>query len=82
MDWRRPSALGPTPTNAEVIAKAIELAAAAGKRGRHTEFVVKARRASARRPRDRRPSQSLSRSRGKGRCEKRRRRRRPHPGRS
>ncbi len=33
------------PTNAEVVAKAIELAAAAGKRGRHTEFVVKARQA-------------------------------------
>jgi len=33
------------PTNAEVIAKAIELAAEAGKRTRHTEFVVKAREA-------------------------------------
>ena len=33
------------PSNAEVIAKAIELAAAAGRRGRHTEFVVKARQA-------------------------------------
>ncbi len=33
------------PTNAAVIAKAIELAAAAGKRGRHSEFVVKARQA-------------------------------------
>ena len=31
------------PTNAEVIARAIELAEQAGKRGRHTEFVVKAR---------------------------------------
>jgi hypothetical protein len=35
----------PAPTNAEVIAKAIELAGAAGKPGRHTEFVVKAREA-------------------------------------
>ncbi|MBV9512064.1 MAG: HK97 family phage prohead protease [Caulobacteraceae bacterium] len=31
------------PTNAAVIAKAIELAAAAGKRGRYADFVVKAR---------------------------------------
>ncbi len=37
------AAAPPGPTNAEVIAKAIELAAAAGRRGRHTEFVVKAR---------------------------------------
>ncbi|MDR3508424.1 MAG: HK97 family phage prohead protease [Caulobacteraceae bacterium] len=35
----------PAPTNAQVIAKAIELAAAAGKRGRLTEYVVKAREA-------------------------------------
>ena len=35
----------PAPTNAEVIAKAIELARAAGKPGRHTDFVVKAREA-------------------------------------
>ena len=33
------------PTNAEVIAKAQALAAAAGKPGRHTEFVVRAREA-------------------------------------
>jgi hypothetical protein len=33
------------PTNAEVIARAIALAAAAGRPGRHTEFVVKAREA-------------------------------------
>lgn len=33
------------PTNAEVIAKAQALAAAVGKPGRHTEFVVKAREA-------------------------------------
>jgi hypothetical protein len=33
------------PSNAEVIAKAVELARAAGKAGRHTEFVVKAREA-------------------------------------
>jgi len=33
------------PTNAQVIAKAQALAAAAGKPGRHTEFVVKAREA-------------------------------------
>jgi hypothetical protein len=31
------------PTNAEVIEKAVALAAAAGRPGRHTEFVVKAR---------------------------------------
>jgi len=31
------------PTNTEVIAKAIELAAAAGRRGRYTDYVVKAR---------------------------------------
>jgi len=34
-----------TPTNTEVIAKAIELAAAAGRRGRYTDYVVKAREA-------------------------------------
>ena len=35
----------PGPSNAEVIAKAIELAAAAGRRGRYTDYVVKAREA-------------------------------------
>lgn len=34
-----------TPTNVEVIARAIAMANAAGKPGRHTEFVVKAREA-------------------------------------
>ena len=43
-DRTEPVAAQP-PTNAEVIAKAIALAAEAGKRGRHTEFVVKAREA-------------------------------------
>lgn len=36
------------PTNAEVIARATEMAGAAGKPGRHTEFVVKAREALVR----------------------------------
>jgi hypothetical protein len=36
---------GRTPTNAEVIARASAMAAAAGRPGRHTEFVVKAREA-------------------------------------
>jgi len=34
-----------TPSNTDVIAKAIELAAAAGRRGRYTDYVVKAREA-------------------------------------
>ena len=34
---------GAGPTNAEVLSKAMDMAAAAGKPGRHTEFVVKAR---------------------------------------
>ena len=44
--WKAERTTAPdAPTNAEVIAKAIELAEAAGKRGRHTDFVVKARQA-------------------------------------
>lgn len=39
---------GPAPTNVEVIARAIAMANAAGKPGRHTEFVVKAREALVR----------------------------------
>ena len=38
----------PAPTNVEVIARAIAMANAAGKPGRHTEFVVKAREALVR----------------------------------
>ena len=44
--WKADHAEAPdAPTNAEVIAKAVALAAAAGRPGRHTEFVVKAREA-------------------------------------
>jgi hypothetical protein len=45
--WKadRAEAGGDGPSNAEVIAKATEMAAEAGRRGRHTEFVVKAREA-------------------------------------
>jgi hypothetical protein len=39
---------GTTPSNIEVIARAIAMAGAAGKLGRHTEFVVKAREALVR----------------------------------
>jgi hypothetical protein len=47
--WKADQAEAPgpsnTPSNSEVIAKAIELAAAAGRRGRYTDYVVKAREA-------------------------------------
>lgn len=41
--WKSGGQPGPGPTNAQVIAKAIELAAAAGRRSRYKDFVVKAR---------------------------------------
>jgi len=43
--WKADQAEPPGPSNTEVIAKAIELAAAAGRRGRYTDYVVKAREA-------------------------------------
>lgn len=43
--WKADRHAAPAPTNTEVIAKAIELAAAAGRRGRYTDYVVKAREA-------------------------------------
>jgi hypothetical protein len=45
--WKadRAEAAEPTPTNADVIAKAIAMAAEAGGRGRYTDFLVKARQA-------------------------------------
>ena len=43
--WKADQAEQPGPSNADVIAKAIELAAAAGRRGRYTDYVVKAREA-------------------------------------
>jgi phage head maturation protease len=44
--WKADQAEAPAgPSNTEVVAKAIELAAAAGRRGRYTDYVVKAREA-------------------------------------
>jgi hypothetical protein len=43
--WKADFAQAAGPTNAEVLARAVFLAEAAGKPGRHTEFVVKARQA-------------------------------------
>ena len=43
--WKADAVEPPGPSNTEVIAKAIELAAAAGRRGRYTDYVVKARAA-------------------------------------
>jgi hypothetical protein len=64
-DAPRPAASA--PTNAQVIAKATELAAAAGRPGRHTEFVVKARAAltdAAAQPSPREVVQELTAKRG------------------
>jgi Caudovirus prohead serine protease len=44
-DQAEPPGPSNMPSNSDVIAKAIELAAAAGRRGRYTDYVVKAREA-------------------------------------
>lgn len=41
--WKADASAPPAPSNAEVVARAVAMAAAAGRPGRHTDFVLKAR---------------------------------------